>query len=167
MKNITFNTDTYNIPFNIVCTVSGLTKVYTSEEYINGKITRFGGLAALREKYICREAKKLAKAGKTKEEIIAILNTPKVLTTPVDAQLPAPAPVIITETEVKAEAPQPNIFADQMNPAPEASLTPEVQAEKPIAKQDKNGKYRNAKGHIVSEFNLKNFTLVEFVAAAA
>lgn len=62
MKNVTYKTFSYQIPFEIVCTVSGVKKVYTSEEYINGKIDRFGGLDQLRAQYVSRDAKKAAKA---------------------------------------------------------------------------------------------------------
>ena len=71
MKNITYTdkkgqTWNYQIPFKITCTVSGVTKTYTSEEYINGKIDRFGGLENLLKTYVCRDAKKAVKgAGKT------------------------------------------------------------------------------------------------------
>lgn len=70
MKNITYKTFTYQIPFNITCTVSGVVKTYTSEEYINGKIDRFGSLDLLLANYISRDAKKTAKAkGTTLKEI--------------------------------------------------------------------------------------------------
>lgn len=70
MKNITYKTFTYQIPFNITCTVSGVVKTYTSEEYINGKIDRFGGLDQLRANYISRDAKKTAKEkGTTLKEV--------------------------------------------------------------------------------------------------
>lgn len=71
MKNITYTdkkgqTWTYQIPFEITCTISGQVKTYTSEEYINGKIDRFGGLDQLRASYVCRDAKKAVK-GASKE----------------------------------------------------------------------------------------------------
>lgn len=71
MKNITYTdkkgqTWNYQIPFEITCTISGQVKTYTSEEYINGKIDRFGGLDQLRASYVCRDAKKAVK-GASKE----------------------------------------------------------------------------------------------------
>ncbi len=66
MKNIKFQDSKgreweYQIPFVIKCTVSGVEKTYTAEDYINGKIERFGGLDALRANYVSRDAKKLLK----------------------------------------------------------------------------------------------------------
>ena len=71
MKNITYTdkkgqTWNYQIPFEITCTISGQVKTYTSEEYINGKIDRFGGLDQLRASYVCRDAKRAVK-GASKE----------------------------------------------------------------------------------------------------
>lgn len=74
MKNIAYKTYNYNIPFEITCTVSGQVKVYTSEDFINGKIDRFGGLDKLREKYVCRDAERLLKGGMKPEEVKAHLN---------------------------------------------------------------------------------------------
>lgn len=152
MKNITFQNDSYSIPFNLTCTVSGLTKVYTSEEYINGKLIRFKGLTNLIATYICRDAQKLLKAGKTAEEVRAQLNK-------------------VTEVATAPAAPAQEEKKEEVLPEPTVSLTaelitPEVPAvvEKPIAKMDRNGKYRNAKGHLISEFNLKNFQI--YVAPA-
>lgn len=73
MKNITYKGQQYNIPFEIVCTLSGQVKVYSSEEFINGKIDRFGTLENLRATYVCRDAQRLQKQGKSKEEIIEML----------------------------------------------------------------------------------------------
>jgi len=160
MKNITF-TDSkkriwnYEIPFSITCTVSGVVKKYTSEEYINKKIERFDGLDNLRKVYVSRDAKKAAK----KAAAPATEVKPVVTTTEPVVVVEAPAevkPVVDTATI--------NLFADIMMKKPEMLALPEPL---PIAKKDKNGKYRNAKGHLISEFNLKNFRLEEQISAVA
>ena len=74
MKNITYTdkkgqTWNYQIPFEITCTISGQVKTYTSEEYINGKIDRFGGLDQLRASYVCRDAKKAVKGASKEVEV--------------------------------------------------------------------------------------------------
>jgi hypothetical protein len=125
MKNITFQTDTYALPFRLTCTVSGLTKVYTSIDYINGKLHRFGGLKNLLEKYVCRDAKRLLKAGKTPEEVKQILNP-----------------------TAKEEAPVIHLFADLLTKHTTPLALP---APMPVAKADKNGKLRNAKGHLIKK----------------
>lgn len=150
MKNITFQTDSYSIPFNLTCTVSGLTKVYTSEEYINGKLIRFKGLTNLIATYICRDAQKLLKAGKTAEEVRALLN--KVTEA---ATVPA-APVQEEKKEETVLEPTPSLTSHLVEETAPAAL--------PIAKMDKNGKYRTVKGYLISEFNLKNFQI--YVAPA-
>lgn len=153
MKNITFQTDSYSIPFNLTCTVSGLKKVYTSEEYINGKLIRFKGLANLIATYICRDAQKLLKAGKTADEVRAHFNAPTV--------------AISTETApVVEEKPADNVVLEPTPSLTSHLVTEEAPAVKelPIAKMDKNGKYRTAKGYLISEFNLKNFQI--YVAPA-
>lgn len=149
MKNITFQNDTYSIPFNLTCTVSGLTKVYTSEEYINGKLVRFGGLEKLKATYICRDAQKMLKKGKTPDEVRAHFATAAVETPSVPVTEQPVTPVVETPTIVETVP---------------AVVVP---TELPIAKKDKNGKYRNAKGHLISEFNLKNFRIVEDEKVAA
>lgn len=73
MKNITYKTFTYQIPFDITCTVSGAVKTYSSEDFINDKIDRFGGLPNLIATYVCRDAQRLVKAGKTVDEIKKII----------------------------------------------------------------------------------------------
>ena len=82
MKNITYTdkkgqTWNYQIPFKITCTVSGVTKTYTSEEYINKKLDRFGGLDQLRASYVCRDAKRAVK-GASKEVKIESTNYAKI-----------------------------------------------------------------------------------------
>lgn len=137
-KTVTHGSDSYTIPFNITCTVSGLTKVYTSEEYINKKLDRFGGLEKLNQTYICRDALKLRKAGKSDEEIKQILSKP----TTKDQPIPENTPVTVNEQPTEAVV------------------------EKPIAKQDSKGKYRNEKGHLIAKDKLDQYTLVPFVKAA-
>jgi hypothetical protein len=142
MKNITFvdsknRSWDYQIPFNITCTVSGAVKVYTSEEYINGKIERFDGLDNLRKNYVSRDAKRAAKA--------------------VQQLVPNAAPTPPVTEEVK-----PNVFADLIGKQPAEEPAP-----KPIAKQDKRGCYRNAKGHIIAKDKLDQYELVAYVPEAA
>lgn len=95
MKNITYKTFSYQIPFEITCTVSGQVKVYTSEDFINGKIDRFGSLEKLKETYVCRDAQRLMQQGKKKEEIVELLKNG----TPVPRTTPGPK-------NVKVEAPK-------------------------------------------------------------
>jgi len=100
MKNITYtdkagNKWDYSIPFSIKCTISGVEKTYTSEEYINGKIERFGGLDKLRANYISRDAKKAAKAAGTPVKEIKLEIESK-------TELPAPGSML-----VKTEKPTP------------------------------------------------------------
>ena len=129
MKNITYTdkknqTWNYQIPFKITCTVSGVTKTYTSEEYINGKIDRFGGLENLLKTYVCRDAKRAMKS----------------------------------KLEKKKEEVQPkNIFAEMIKNQPLMLTYP---INKPVAKKDKNGKYRDAKGRIIAKANIDQYDLI-------
>jgi len=96
MKTIKYKDYEYQIPFEIVCTVSGAKKTYTSEVYINGKIDRFGGLDKLRATYVCRDAKKANK----------VANTPA-------------APVVkIDGSEAPIEAPKPVVTFEKLDPKP-------------------------------------------------
>ena len=128
MKNITYTdkknqTWNYQIPFKITCTVSGVTKTYTSEEYINGKIDRFGGLENLLKTYVCRDAKRAMKS----------------------------------KLEKKKEEVQPkNIFAEIKN----QPLMLTYPINKPVAKMDKNGKYRDAKGRLIAKANIDQYELI-------
>ena len=124
MKTITYKNDTYQIPFKITCTVSGVTKTYTSEEYINGKIDRFGGLENLIKTYVCRDAKRALK-GKTEKK----------------------------KEEVKPE----NIFAEMIKNQPLMLTYP---INKPVAKKDKKGNYRDAKGRIIAKANIGQYDLI-------
>jgi hypothetical protein len=108
MKNITFKDSkgrewNYQIPFEITCTVSGAVKVYTAEDYINGKIERFDGLDNLRATFVCRDAKKAVKVAKQegKTEITIGDKTVEV----------KPDPVISIKFD-KPEAPKPLTKAD-------------------------------------------------------
>lgn len=99
MKNITYKSFSYQIPFDITCTVSGVVKTYTSEEYINGKIDRFGSLDLLRANYISRDAKKAAKEkGTTLKEV----TIEKPLQAPVVFE-PSKAPVPLTKEANEAD----------------------------------------------------------------
>jgi hypothetical protein len=124
MKTITYKNDTYQIPFKITCTVSGVTKTYTSEEYINGKLDRFGGLENLIKTYVCRDAKKALK-GKTEKK----------------------------KDEVKPK----NIFAEMIKNQPLMLTYP---INKPVAKKDKKGNYRDAKGRIIAKANIDQYDLI-------
>lgn len=167
MKNITHKNDTYSLPMQLVCTVSGLKKTYTSQDYVNGKLDRFGGLANLIAKYICREALKLRKAGKNDDEIkahfadrVAKQDAPKVTTPTAEVKPelpsePAGAPPAVNEPHVEVQA----------ETAPVVEVVATEEDTRPIAKKDSKGKWRNAKGHLISEFNLKNFRCLEPVAA--
>ena len=124
MKTITYKNDTYQIPFKITCTVSGVTKTYTSEEYINGKLDRFGGLENLIKTYVCRDAKKALK-GKTEKK----------------------------KDEVKPK----NIFAEMIKNQPLMLTYP---INKPVAKKDKKGNYRDAKGRIIAKANIGQYDLI-------
>ena len=129
MKNITYTdkknqTWNYQIPFKITCTVSGVTKTYTSEEYINGKIDRFGGLENLLKTYVCRDAKRAMKS----------------------------------KLEKKKEEVQPkNIFAEMIKNQPLMLTYP---INKPVAKKDQNGKYRDVKGRIIAKANIDQYDLI-------
>lgn len=121
MKDITYKTWKYQIPFEIVCTISGQVKTYTSEEFINGKIERFGGLDKLREKYVCRDAERLMKQGKSKEEVIELLKS----------GAPIPRTTVVKEPKVKAEttevpAPEKTIEVPVFKPMPPVPLTKET-----------------------------------------
>jgi hypothetical protein len=104
MKNITYKNDSYTIPFEITCTVSGQVKVYTSEDFINGKIDRFGGLQKLRDTYVCRDAQRLMQQGKKKEEIIEILT--KGLPIARSTVVKNPASPKVPETTLTVAAPE-------------------------------------------------------------
>lgn len=138
-KSVTHKGDEYQIPFQITCNVSGLTKVYTSEDYINGKLDRFGGLVKLRATYVCRDALRLRKGGMDDAAIRAKLN-PVVVPEPVVDITPETAAV----TESAPEAPQ--------------------STEKPKAKKDKRGWYRDSKGHVIPKEKLGEYELIEEVA---
>lgn len=127
---------TYEIPFRITCNVSGLVKTYTLESYINRKIDRFGGLEKLYSKYVCKDAKKLLKEGMTPEEVKMKLNPPK-------------------EEEVKIEDP----VMEEIQEVVEERIEEVIVT--PLAKKDKNGKYRNLKGHLIPEMELENYALMD------
>ena len=127
---------TYEIPFHITCNVSGLVKTYTLESYINRKIDRFGGLEKLYSKYVCKDAKKLLKEGMTPEEVKMKLNPPK-------------------EEEVKIEDP----VMEEIQEVVEERIEEVIVT--PLAKKDKNGKYRNLKGHLIPEMELENYALMD------
>jgi len=65
MKTVTFKSDSYELPFKITCTVSGVVKTYTSEEYVNKKIEQHGTLEAFRAQYVSKSARKTLKKQKS------------------------------------------------------------------------------------------------------
>lgn len=129
---------TYEIPFRITCNVSGLVKTYTLESYINRKIDRFGGLEKLYSKYVCKDAKKLLKEGMTPEEVKMKLNPPK-----------EEGATIPEEEQIVAQIEE--VIEDQIE---ETIVTP-------LAKRDKNGRYRNLKGHLIPEIELEQYALMD------
>lgn len=136
MKAIIFNGESFEIPFRLTCTVSGQVKVYTLQSFIEKKITRFGGLEKLRATYVCKDAKRLMKEGKSVEEIKEILN--KELTQRLERNA-----LKMISPKVKKEDP----------------IVIEV-VELPLAKKDKRGLWRNEKGHIISKDNISNYRMV-------
>lgn len=151
-KTIVYNSDvldrefTYEIPFRITCNVTGLVKTYTLESYINRKIDRFGGLEKLHKNYICQDAKRLLKEGKSVEEVIQKLNPPKEET---------PAPIQETVPEIVSEKMEE--ILQEVEEVVETML--EEKLEKPLAKKDKNGKWRDGRGHKISADKLELYTL--------
>lgn len=160
-KTIVYNSDvldrefTYEIPFRITCNATGLVKTYTLASYINRKIDRFGGLEKLHKTYICKDAKRMLKEGKTIQEVIQALNPPKeegVPASPVEE-------IIIPEVEVT-----PEIVSEKME-----EILQEVEEvveekieeilEKPLATKDKDGKWRNSRGHKIPADKLELYIL--------
>lgn len=141
-KTVVYKADSYEIPFKITCTKTGIVKTYTSEEYINKKLDRFGGLEKLREVYVCKDAKRLLKEGKEVQEVIAELSKPK------EAKEKAQVEDSVAKQEEVAEVVKQEV----------KSITEEVLK---IAKKDKNGKWRTEKGHLIKEEYLDQFTLLE------
>jgi hypothetical protein len=66
------------------------------------------------------------------------------------------------KVEPAPEEVKPNLFQEILDKQPLALPAP-----KPVAKQDKNGKYRNAKGHLIAKDKLGEYELVEYTAKAA
>lgn len=118
MKNITYKKDKYQIPFEITCTVSGQVKVYTSEDFINGKIDRFGGLQKLRDTYVCRDAARLIKGGMKPEDVKAHLAAGK--------EVPR-LTVVKQPASPKVEEPKLSVKLDPVRPLKEVT--------KPITKE--------------------------------
>jgi len=136
MKTVIYSSEvldrefTYEIPFKIVCNVSGLTKTYTLESYINRKIDRFGGLEKLLSKYVCKDANRLLKQDLTPQQVKEKLNP-----TPTEEVLPVEE---VIELQVE-----------------------ETIQELPLAKKDKNGRYRNLKGQIIQKEKLMEYALMD------
>lgn len=68
------NPNDIKVPFVLNCQVTGKTVAYTAKDYVLRKINNYGGEQKMRDGYVCSEAKKLLKAGKTAAEVITILN---------------------------------------------------------------------------------------------
>lgn len=154
---------TYEIPFRVTCIVTGLVKTYTLESYINRVIDRFGGLEKLHLKYVCKDAKRMLKEGKTVEEVINTLNPPK-------EETPAEEPAVesvseeITAPVMETTEPTPEAIAEKMEEI--FQEVEEVIAEqveevitKPLAKKDAKGKYRNSRGHVITADKLELYHL--------
>lgn len=143
---------TYEIPFKVTCTVSGLVKTYTLESYINRVIDRFGGLEKVHAKYVCKDAKRLLKEGKTVEEVILLLNPPK---TDIPVETPTPAVEEVTVPETVAEK------MEEILQEVEEVISEQVEEviTKPLAKKDSSGKYRNSRGHVISADKLEFYQL--------
>jgi len=159
-KTIVYNSDvldrefTYEIPFKITCNATGLVKTYTLESYINRKIDRFGGLEKLHKKYICKDANRLLKEGKTIQEVIEALVPPVTPTTPPVEEVKE-EPVMETMEVPIEEVIEQEIIQEIETPVMEE------QFDRPVAKKDANGKYRNSRGHIVKAELLEKYILLE------
>ena len=161
-KTIIYNSEvldrefTYEIPFRITCTVSGLVKTYTLESYISRKIDRFGGLEKLMSKYICNDAKKLLKEGLTPEEVIMKLNPPK------EEEVEKVVEEVVEESVVM-ETTQEEIHnkVEEILQEVEEMVEEQVEEvlEKPLAKRDAKGKYRNSRGHVIPADKLELYIL--------
>lgn len=59
-----------HIPFIMTCNVTGLQKSFTNREYIASKLSTFNGnLKKMLETYVCEDAKRLLKEGKTVRQV--------------------------------------------------------------------------------------------------
>lgn len=159
-KTIVYNSDvldrefTYEIPFRITCNATGLVKTYTLASYINRKIDRFGGLEKLHKTYICKDAKRMLKEGKTIQEVIAALNPPKEEETPVEQveeTIQEVTPEVVSEKMEEILQEVEEVVAEQL----------EEKLEKPLAKRDKNGKWRDGRGHKIPADKLELYILQE------
>jgi hypothetical protein len=62
------------VPFVMTCQVTGLQKVFTSRDYIQKKLDGFGGnMKKMLDTYVCEDAKRLHREGKTVRQIIQAL----------------------------------------------------------------------------------------------
>jgi hypothetical protein len=66
------------VPFIVTCQVTGLQKAYTSKDFVLRKIANYGGdVQNMLDTYVCKDAKKLLREGKSVEEVIKLLNGTK------------------------------------------------------------------------------------------
>jgi hypothetical protein len=66
------------VPLVVTCQVTGLQKAYTSREFIGRKIDNYGGdLKTMLDSYVCRDAKRLLREGKSVPEVIKALGGTK------------------------------------------------------------------------------------------
>ena len=124
MKTITYKGEDYTIPFQIVCTVSGSVKTYTAQEFIESKIDKAGSLKVLRDTYVCRDAARLLKEGKSAEEIKKLLTNGEV----VEFKKPAKA------ARIKPAA----VEMTMDTPPPRESMVVITEAPKPLTKEQSN-----------------------------
>lgn len=62
------------VPFVMTCQVTGIQKVFTSRDYIQKKLDGFGGnMKKMLDTYVCEDAKRLLKEGKTVRQVIQLL----------------------------------------------------------------------------------------------
>ena len=161
-KTIVYNSDvldrefTYEIPFRITCNATGLVKTYTLASYINRKIDRFGGLEKLHKTYICKDAKRMLKEGKTIQEVIQALNPSKEEVVAEEAPA-SPVEEVVTVPEIVSEKMEE--ILQEVEEVVEEKI--EEILEKPLATKDKDGKWRNSRGHKIPADKLELYQLQE------
>lgn len=64
----------------LTCLVTGRTRP-TGQTYLEKQASRFGSVEAFKQNYICKEAAKLLREGKTVDEVRSLLSTPATVPT--------------------------------------------------------------------------------------
>lgn len=133
MKTIIYGEESYEIPFKVTCNVTGLVKVYTLQSFIERRLEKFGGVKKFLDQYVCKEARQMLKLGIDKEEVIRTL---------VAKYPPKPK----KEKDIKVEE----------------VIEVEVieKDERPVAKKDARGMWRDDRGRLIAKANLDSFNLV-------